>query len=445
MRLQLKYRSFMARRIYKPASNIAINSEKWHQKAWTSNYEPKHFFFTHQCAQSRTPSLPNLEPKDQKSKKSAVKERLFGRFFDYIKNYELILEKLLPDIAFKYYKTFSNGSKSLFKDMKKFIYVYHRLSLSSDWEKSCKLMTKNQLEVYLTLPAELIRVAPVLIISAFPMAQNIAFPLAMWAPKKLLSVHFWSDEIRQEVNKENLKLRHSFYRSVFEDMTRIRSTSYGHYSNSPSVQSFVMTLNSSKDKSSQGIQQKLKSKEVRQAMYLDYQNNVKKVMMDHDKLYLCYRENMKKLITGKHPTVEEIMSMAWYFRNKDGPISLAQLPASHLRHLLRIHNRQHVGITSFISVRNKLQTYANMLLQIDLAIKREGLENMKIEELFQSCQARGLNVLSATEEEARDYLNQWLSVSNRLDSSTSSLLLHLPIFLGYNHKSRTCENEIANE
>ena len=149
---------------------------------------------------------------------------------------------------------------------------------------------------------------------------------------------------------------------------------------------------------------------------------------------------MRKLVTGKHPNVGEILSMASYFRNSDGPLSLTQLPAVHLRNLLRIHNKRHVGITSFMSVRTKLQVYANMIHQIDMAIIREGLQHMDTNEVAQCCMARGLNTYATSETEARDYLDQWLRVSSRLDNGTSSLLLHLPIFLGYNHQSRFSEN-----
>ena len=413
-------------------------------KRWSVANNDKNHFSTQPFLHAQTPSLPNLDPNDQKSKKSAVKERIFEKFFNYIKGYDIILEKLLPDVAFKYYKIFSNGSKSLFKDMKGFIYVYHVLSTSSDWEKACKIMTRAQLELYLALPAELLRVAPVLIISAFPMAQNIAFPLALWAPKKLLSSHFWSEEIRNEVNKENLKLRQTLYRNVFEGMVRIRSNSYGSISNSPSVQGLFLTIKRSKNTNIQSFPRALKSKDDRTAMYQNFQFNMKKVIKDHDNLYHCYRDNMRILITGKHPDVGQIMSMAPYFRNTDGPLSLTQLPASHLRNLLKIHNKEHVGITSFWSVRNKLQVYANMMRQIDLAIIREGLNNIEEKEVYQCCLARGLNVYSVSEAEARDYLSQWLSVSNRLDNSTSSLLLHLPIFLGYNHQSRSCDTKNSN-
>ena len=57
---------------------------------------PKRCLFSQPCLKKQTPSLPNLEPKGQTTAKTAVKTKLFTKFFDYIKGYEVILEKLLP-------------------------------------------------------------------------------------------------------------------------------------------------------------------------------------------------------------------------------------------------------------------------------------------------------------------------------------------------------------
>ena len=51
------------------------------------------------------------------------------------------------------------------------------------------------LQLYLNLPSDLIRTAPVLLISALPFAQNVVFPVALMFPKQLLSSHFWSDQV----------------------------------------------------------------------------------------------------------------------------------------------------------------------------------------------------------------------------------------------------------
>ena len=140
--------------------------------------------------------------------------RLFERLFDYLSKYEVVLQKVLPTIAYKAYKTFSEGSKKLFKDMAEWANVYGTLSATSDYQTMTATLTSKQLQLYLSLPAELRRVGPVLVVSALPMAQNVVFPLALMFPKLLLSRHFWDDKLKQEVMEETIKARHSFYPQV---------------------------------------------------------------------------------------------------------------------------------------------------------------------------------------------------------------------------------------
>ncbi len=109
-------------------------------------------------------------------------------------------------------RLFKDGTKLLLKDMTEFSWVYSVLSQTQDWDKACRTLSRRQLELYMTHPDELKRVMPVLAVSALPMAQNVVFPLALMYPKHLLSVHFWSPEVRLQVEEEAQKQRHLFYR-----------------------------------------------------------------------------------------------------------------------------------------------------------------------------------------------------------------------------------------
>ena len=375
------------------------------------------------CVQQHKPTLPNLEPRGQTTRKTTVKTKLFEKFLNYIQGYEVILQKLLPEVAFKFYKVFSNGTKLLFKDMKEFFWVFHVLSATSNWEKACKSMSRKQLELYLTLPAELLRVAPVLVLSAFPMAQNVVFPLALWAPKRLLSVHFWSAEIKKEVEDENLKSRQAYYRSVFRNLVKIQASPYNYEPSSPRLKSILLNFKHSiNKKNSVGQENTIETK-------------------SRDSAYDTYKNNMQILATGQHPEVSEILKMVSYFQNCTGPVSLTKLSGVHVRHLLKMHNSKHVGFTSWWNPRTKLQVYANMILEIDKAIQRDNTESLGLKCLVDCCTVRGLNTTNVSEKEAREYLDKWLSISTRLNQDAASLLLHLPIFLGYNHKSRYWDNK----
>ena len=152
--------------------------------------------------------MPKLEAPGKESARGIVRKKLFYRFFDYLKGYGEILDKLLPEKFRDVSRLFLRGTKALFSDMREFIWVYHVLSATSDWEKACRTLTRRQLVLYRTLPNDLYSVAPVLLLSAFPLMQNVVFPLAMLYPKHLLSSHFWSPEVRREVMRELQQKKH---------------------------------------------------------------------------------------------------------------------------------------------------------------------------------------------------------------------------------------------
>lgn len=71
-----------------------------------------------------------------------------------------------------------------------------------------------------------------------------------------------------------------------------------------------------------------------------------------------------------------------------------------------------------------------------MAIEREGMNSININDLRYICFVRGLNARHLSQEELVKYLTTWLAITTKLDSSAVSLLLHLPILIGYNHPSR---------
>lgn len=74
------------------------------------------------------------------------------------------------------------------------------------------------------------------------------------------------------------------------------------------------------------------------------------------------------------------------------------------------------------------------LYHLDLAIKREGgPHNLSTDTLRDSCFKRGLNASNMTNEELAKYLEDWIAVSEHVNPTNFSLLLHLPVLLTYNH------------
>lgn len=71
---------------------------------------------------------------------------------------------------------------------------------------------------------------------------------------------------------------------------------------------------------------------------------------------------------------------------------------------------------------------------MDKAIIREGgVEMLGSESLRNACHIRGLNGSHLSNQNMRDWLQQWLQVSQNIDRDSFSLLLHCPILFAYNH------------
>uniref|UniRef100_S4PNB7 LETM1 domain-containing protein 1 n=1 Tax=Pararge aegeria TaxID=116150 RepID=S4PNB7_9NEOP len=131
--------------------------------------------------------------------------------------------------------------------------------------------------------------------------------------------------------------------------------------------------------------------------------------------------------SGVHPSLQTVLACKDLFRKE--PYSLANLSYSHMGHLLRMY-----GLRSSLFRRKKLKYRARLIFEMDKAIVREGgVENLGTDSLRNACHIRGLNSSHLTNQGMRDWLQQWIDVSQNVDSSTYSLLLHCPIFFAYNH------------
>ena len=100
------------------------------------------------------------------------------------------------------------------------------------------------------------------------------------------------------------------------------------------------------------------------------------------------------------------------------------------------------GVNDLLYWRFKLQQHGNLTHEVDRAVEREGgVLGLDADALDRVCSARGLNVDEVDTEGKREYLEEWIRVSLRLDARSVSLLLHLPILLGYNQKNRYWDEE----
>lgn len=107
---------------------------------------------------------------------------------DYIKNYDKHLEKHFP-AAMKVYRGFVEGVKSFISDTKEYFKIIKVLNKSSyDFTK----LLRREMELYDQLPKDMLKIAPVLVISSLPLGYSI-IPVVYAFPRQLLCSHFWNE------------------------------------------------------------------------------------------------------------------------------------------------------------------------------------------------------------------------------------------------------------
>ncbi|KAG4079683.1 hypothetical protein HA402_009069 [Bradysia odoriphaga] len=290
------------------------------------------------------------------------------KYINYVANYEKVLEKRFP-AAMNVYRTFVIGMRDLYRDMKEFVKVY---KIANTSELHLRALTRRELEVYHQLPKDMKKVAPVFLISALPLANYVIFPLAYMYPRTFLSTQFWSIQQKSRFETEFLRERLQYNMRVLR---------------------FMQTK-------------------------LDESKN--------DPQYKQLKSILGMLGSGLHPSVEQLLEINDVFTRK--PFNLVTLPGSHLKNLCGLH-----GIHKGWRKCMRLAKHAFVIHHIDLAILREGgVHNLPQDVLIHACRARGLNPTNLSTDMMVDWLKQWVDISTKIDGTNISLLLHLPILIGYN-------------
>lgn len=224
----------------------------------------------------------------------------------------------------------------------------------------------KQLHLYQQLPGDLLKSAPLIVAIALPFVQYLILPLAYYMyPKLLLCRYFWSDEQLKKFSAQDLESR------------------YSHY---PKVINYLITH----------------SKEVKD----DKMKNQ----------LLLFTEQLMKQDTNIDP--HEILVFKPLF--KDLPFKLEHLNKRHKIHKWHLCKGMEVKGTA---------EELDLLRQVDLALMREGVDNIDKNILKQIGLKRGVNSYEITDAQLKQYLNKWLQVSTALDAQHNSLLLHTPVLL----------------
>jgi len=303
-------------------------------------------------------------------KKKNVKSRLVFRLVDksieYLKYYTTVLQNAFPDKIVETYNIFSRGTKQLMQDMRTYSRVKDSLVNAIDKGKAHGKLSVRDYVIFINLHKDALRVAPVLIISAFPFAQNIIFPLALLYPKLFLSSQFLTNLQKEEIIADQSRAQQDLHPKLRDELIRCTDLTYESI---PELVHLRKMLKSGTTFSEEDIL------DLRPLFELGGYLDIRHLTRKHDKLLASYHR-------------------VWYI----------MFPYKHL------------------------ERYSNIFWRMDQAIIREGI-NISTPGLSALCLQRGLNPTLYSDQEKVVYLHSWLSISSKLQYKDISLLLHLPIFL----------------
>lgn len=161
-------------------------------------------------------STANKTPKPLYKREEAKKFRFYiaNRYVEFLTKYESALAKRFPS-AMQVYRIFMDGIKYFFKDVKDYLRIVTLLNIKGNRLKD---LSRTEIELYYQMPKDMIKVAPVLILSALPFANYVIFPLAYFFPRHLLCSHFWNLQQKSEFRIIILQRRLIHNRPVFRHL-----------------------------------------------------------------------------------------------------------------------------------------------------------------------------------------------------------------------------------
>lgn len=160
--------------------------------------------------------------RDEEAKR--IRFYFLRRYLQYIKSSNKIIEQRFPT-AIRTYRVFKDGLKEFYSDLKQFVRIVRLLNTPGN---SLKNLTRKEIELYYQMPKDMIKVAPILILSALPLTNYFVFPLIYLFPRQLLTSHFWNLQQKSEFNVIILKERLMYNRPVFRHVQAQLDSLEGH-------------------------------------------------------------------------------------------------------------------------------------------------------------------------------------------------------------------------
>lgn len=228
--------------------------------------------------------------------------------------------------------------------------------------------SRKELELYQEMPADMVKIISLLLIFTIPFVGNMFVVLGYYFPKTFFTHHLWNAEQKVEFEQHFLKPRLGEYHHILDA----------------------------------------------------FEKQVEKYCEGELKTKLSFILN--KVSHSGYPSVEELLEVKSQFETF--PLSLDSLPTFYLRHVAKSFNCS--------KRRSQLEQDGLILLHIDRALAREGINNLTDQEMCRACAKRGLNPYGIMRFERIEFLENWTKLSAHLDERSVSLLLHSHVLLTYN-------------
>lgn len=142
-----------------------------------------------------------IKKKVEKSKISNIKNKLFNKYVNYIKNFKYTLKRNFLE-AVRVYNVFSTSTKNLILDIKKY-YLIREKKVTYGIHS----LTIDELQLKYIIHKDLAKVHFVLLMCLIPFSSFIILPLAYYCPKCLLTSHYWTPQQKLDYMLLNQKKR----------------------------------------------------------------------------------------------------------------------------------------------------------------------------------------------------------------------------------------------
>ncbi|XP_020903781.1 LETM1 domain-containing protein 1 [Exaiptasia diaphana] len=274
----------------------------------------------------------------------------------------------------KILKQFMTGSKDLGSDVKRLVAIRKKLKASGkDWGALSLDETLHMNQVQ----RDLVKTLPALFVFCIPFVGYAAPLIAFMFPKHLLSRHYWLPVQEETFRKLDTTKRNRHYLPLVRELGRYALLEKGKGSNSENLLDVSL-----------------------------------------------------KTINKEHPTNEELLKSSDSF-SEENKLGFNELPKYHLKRL-----SQAWLIWPWLPrrlLRGNLRRRLAKIRKEDIALNREGLDNLDEQQLQRLCHRRGLDVSNLGSGALKEWLSEWVELSVTASGQDDSFLAHIAVYKTMNY------------